>query len=452
MASSSSVRLGVVLAGLTAVNIYVFVFKKDMAVTGLMEASSMKGSLDGEQPKPFREDEAIAPESDNASAPGTLGGTTKGEASNNGRVVEGEIGKLDTLSVLLAREGFESVALTVSTALASKVDPRSIKPGDKFILTFDAEGAPEVFEYRPNPVDAYIVTRGENGTWNARHEQRKLEIRKASAGGTIRSSLYGAVQDAGESPGLVSLLVDLFAWDINFYIDTHPGDHFKIVIEKQYLDGQFYRYGKLLAAEYGGKVGTFRAFHFKDGNRDGYFDDKGQSIAKSFLKTPLRFVRISSKFDPKRFHPVLHKTRAHQGVDYAAPRGTPVWAASDGKVVEAQMKRGSGNTIVIKHSNGYATRYYHLDKFAKGLSAGQNVKQKQVIGYVGTTGLSTGPHLHFGLTQNGNFVDPLKLKSWRESPVSKKAAFMAAIQPHLGAFERLKTQLASAGTPRPAAQ
>ena len=144
---------------------------------------------------------------------------------------------------------------------------------------------------------------------------------------------------------------------MNFYIDTHPGDHWKVVIEKQYLGGQFYKYGRVLAAEYGGKVGTFRAFFWagKDAPRDRpgkYYDDQGQALSKSMLKTPLRFVRISSKFDRKRFHPILHVEKAHLGIDYAAPVGTPVWASASGRVVEVGMKRGSGNTIVLAHANG----------------------------------------------------------------------------------------------------
>jgi murein DD-endopeptidase MepM/ murein hydrolase activator NlpD len=263
------------------------------------------------------------------------------------------------------------------------------------------------------------------------------------AGGTVESSLYESVQKTGESTTLVGQLVELFAWDVNFYIDTHPGDHWKVLIEKQYLGGQFYKYGRVLAAEYGGKVGTFRAFFWagKDAPRDRpgkYYDAQGQALSKSMLKTPLRFVRISSKFDRKRFHPILHVERAHLGIDYAAPVGTPVWASASGRVVEAGMKHGSGNTVVIAHANGLNTRYYHLSKFARGLHAGQQVKQKDVIGYVGTTGLSTGPHLHFSVTKNGAFVDPSKLAVNRDAPVPDRGAFMAAVQPRIAAMKAMQ--------------
>lgn len=417
---SASLRLGFLLCGLTAVNVYVFYFKSDTSVHNLLEASAIASKLPGENSQVGTgngDDQVLGPAGAESTDPGTGGS----------RIVEGEIGKLDTLSTLLTREGFGSVAMTVPAALGELIDPRTIKPGEKYTLTFDEEGAPASFEYRPNAVDTYVVARKDDGSWRAEKAARDLEVRVETAAATIDTSLYGSVQAAGEAPALVSLMVDLFAWDINFYIDTHPGDHWKIVIEKQYLDGAFYRYGRLLAAEYGGRVGAFRAFYWKDGAQEGYFDEKGQSVAKTFLKSPLRFVRISSKFDHKRLHPVLHRTKAHLGVDFAAPPGTPVWAAASGKVVEARMKRGSGNTVVIRHNNGYGTRYYHLQKFARGLSEGQYVKQKQIIGYVGTTGLSTGPHLHFGLTQNGAFVDPLKVKGMRDRPVGRRAAYLSTI-------------------------
>ena len=316
----------------------------------------------------------------------------------------------------MAREGFGSAGANVIAALTKLVDPRSIRGGQKYIVRGGDDGTPDAFEYQPTPALRYLVERedGDEGSarrWTARKLEATVEIKIVEAGGTVESSLYESVQKTGESTTLVSQLVELFAWDVNFYIDTHPGDHWKVLIEKQYLGGQFYKYGRVLAAEYGGKVGTFRAFFWagKDAPRDRpgkYYDAKGQALSKSMLKTPLRFVRISSKFDRKRFHPILHVERAHLGIDYAAPVGTPVWASAGGRVVEAGMKHGSGNTVVIAHSNGLSTRYYHLSKFARGLRAGQQVRQKDVIGFVGTTGLSTGPHLHFSRDQKRRLRRP----------------------------------------------
>jgi murein DD-endopeptidase MepM/ murein hydrolase activator NlpD len=334
----------------------------------------------------------------------------------------------------------------VVAALSKLCDPKLIRGGQIYQVRLDDDGTPEAFEYQPTPVLRYVVEKNKDSSgWKARKLEQAVAVKSVEAAGVVESSLYESVQKAGEASALVSLLVELFAWDVNFYIDTHPGDHWKVVVEKQYLGGQFYKYGRILAAEYGGKVGTFRAFYWKSGERSGrsdtpgkYYDEHGQAIAKTMLKTPLRYVRISSKFDLKRFHPILHREKAHLGIDYAAPVGTPVWASAGGRIVEAEMKRGSGNTVVISHSNGLSTRYYHLSRFARGLRPGQTVRQKDVIGYVGTTGLSTGPHLHFSVTKNGAFVDPSKLQVSRDPSVPERGAFMDAIRPRLAMLKSLQ--------------
>jgi murein DD-endopeptidase MepM/ murein hydrolase activator NlpD len=372
----------------------------------------------------------------------------EGEADGDAQAgVEKTFAANDTLGQVMAREGFGGAGANVIAALSKLVDPRSIRGGQKYVVRAGDDGTPEAFEYQPTPALRYLVERDDGDEssaprWTARKLEATVEIKIVETGGTVESSLYESVQKTGESTTLVSQLVELFAWDVNFYIDTHPGDRWKVLIEKQYLGGQFYKYGRVLAAEYGGKVGTFRAFFWagKDAPRDRpgkYYDEKGQALSKSMLKTPLRFVRISSKFDRKRFHPILHVERAHLGIDYAAPVGTPVWASASGRVLEAGMKHGSGNTVVIAHSNGLATRYYHLSKFARGLRAGQQVKQKDVIGFVGTTGLSTGPHLHFSVTRNGAFVDPSKLAVNRDPPVPDRGAFLDAIRPRIAAMKAI---------------
>jgi murein DD-endopeptidase MepM/ murein hydrolase activator NlpD len=445
----SSLRLGLVLAGLTVVNVYVFFFRADTSVQKFMAPQSTERSLLDQKEEAIAE-AALPPEPGqkgrraSRGAGATIGapveaGNRVGESGAGGKIVEGKVGPNDTLGGILERDGFVGVAGAVVRALSRVFDPKLIKPGDDYVLTFDDEGVPESFEYAATPVTRYLVELGADGAWAARKVEQALEVKVEQAAGTIESSLYESVHKAGESSALVALLVDLFAWDINFYTDTHPNDHWKVVIEKQYHGGQFYKYGRLLAAEYGGRVGTFRAFYWAPNAQTPgrYFDDKGQSVAKSMLKTPLRFVRISSKFDRHRFHPVLHREKAHLGIDYAAPTGTPIWASMAGKVVEAQMKPGSGNTVVINHGGGLATRYYHLSRFAKGLKAGQTVRQKEVIGYVGTTGLSTGPHLHFAVTKNGAFVDPSKMQVTREAPVANRAAFFDAIRPRLAQLKAL---------------
>jgi murein DD-endopeptidase MepM/ murein hydrolase activator NlpD len=362
-------------------------------------------------------------------------------ATGEDGTIERKFGNAVTLSQVLAREGFGPGGPRVVAALSKLVDPKTIQPGQKYFVRNDDTGTPEAFEYQPSVVLRYIVERDDQGLWSARKAEQPVETRTIEAGGIVESSLYESVQKAGEATSLVSLLVELFAWDVNFYTDQHPGDHWKVVVEKQLLGGKFYKYGKLLAAEYGGKVGTFRAFYFagRSGKQPGhYYDERGQAISKTMLKTPLRFVRISSKFDLKRFHPILHVEKAHLGIDYAAPTGTPVWASASGRVVEVGLKRGSGNTIVLQHANGISTRYYHLSRYARGLHVGQQVKQKDVIGFVGMTGLATGPHLHFSVTKNGAFVDPNKMQINRDAPVGDRAGFQDVIRPRLVALRNIQ--------------
>ncbi len=366
------------------------------------------------------------------------------EADAHEDSVEKKFNNADTLGQVLAREGFGPAGPQVIAALAKLCDPRSIRGGQKYLVRLGEDGAPASFEYQSSPILRYLVEKDEEtGSWKGRKLEAAVELKTVAAGGVVDSSLYESVQKAGESTALVSLLVEQFAWDVNFYTDTHPGDHWKVVIEKQYLGGQFYKYGRLLAAEYGGKVGTFRSFFWagKGAPRDKpgkYYDDHGLAISKTMLKTPLRYVRISSKFDRKRFHPILHVEKAHLGIDYAAPQGTPVWASASGRVVEVGLKRGSGNTIVLAHANGLSTRYYHLSRYARGLHVGQLVRQKEVIGFVGMTGLATGPHLHFSVTKNGAFVDPSKLNVSRDAPVADRAAFMDAIRPRIAALKAIQ--------------
>jgi murein DD-endopeptidase MepM/ murein hydrolase activator NlpD len=508
----NSLRLGLLLAGLVGINVYVFFFNRGTAPREVLKPASMVKSAEGRKEEIVKQSAAQAavnprqPSPPRATGPGgakaTVGGaqgtpamqrqtqtktptqapaprplaaigppppasqaprpliqipfappdsdavSAKGareadsEDESDPRAAEKKIGAADTLGQVLAREGFGSAGGAVVAALSKLCDPKLIRGGQIYQVRLDDQGTPELFEYQPTPVLRYQVERGSGGAWKARKLEQAVDTRPVEAAGVVESSLYESVQKAGESSALVSLLVELFAWDVNFYTDTHPGDRWKVVVEKQYLGGQFYKYGRILAAEYGGRTGLFRAFYWKLGKSQTapgkYYDEHGQAIAKTMLKTPLRYVRISSKFDLKRFHPILHREKAHLGIDYAAPVGTPVWASAGGRVVEAEMKRGSGNTVVLSHSNGLSTRYYHLSRFARGLRPGQTVRQKDVIGYVGTTGLSTGPHLHFSVTKNGAFVDPSKLQVSRDPSVPERAAFLDAIRPRLAMLRSMQ--------------
>jgi murein DD-endopeptidase MepM/ murein hydrolase activator NlpD len=371
----------------------------------------------------------------------------------HGRRVEGKVQKNDTLGKILEREGLtRSEAAELAQALSGALDLKSIREGQVYALTLDDEGNVIAFEYRLSAAVVVRVERGASGKLQALRSETKTEIQVQEVSGVIVSSLYEAVRSRGESTELVADLADLFASDINFFIDTHEGDRFSLVVEKEYLNGEFWKYGRILAAEYHGNVGSYRAFWWKGEGvpRGAYFDENGRSLTKSLLKTPLKFARLSSGFNPKRMHPVLHRVKGHFGTDYAAPVGTPVWASAGGRVVSCAPAGGAGNLVVLDHGGGLRTYYMHLSRFAKGLRAGQAIEQKQVIGYVGTTGLSTGPHLHFGVQQNGTWVDSLKLAPRRASPVPRgsMAAFKATIAPQVTALARLRT----APVPAPAAK
>jgi murein DD-endopeptidase MepM/ murein hydrolase activator NlpD len=217
----------------------------------------------------------------------------------------------------------------------------------------------------------------------------------------------------------------VFAYDLDFYNDTHDGDTFRVIVEAEVHDTgttkELVKYRRVLAAEYAGKAGTFRTFLWTPPSAGGaakpsagrYFDADGESSEKTFLKTPLKFTRVSSGFDRKRMHPVLHTLRAHLGIDYAAPTGTPVWAAAPGTILERGPAGGAGNLVIVRHDGGIDTAYMHLSKFADGQKIGDHVAAKTVIGYVGATGLATGPHLHFGVRKDGTYIDPSQLAPLR---------------------------------------
>ena len=233
--------------------------------------------------------------------------------------------------------------------------------------------------------------------------------------GTIHDNLVSSMDDL-----LLALdLSDIFAWDIDFATDIRKGDTYKVVVEEQRLNGQFVKYGKILAAEFINNGRAHYAYRYEQDSKVDYFDRDGRSLKKAFLKAPLSFRRISSTFSRNRFHPVLKVYRPHLGVDYAAPRGTPVSTVGDGTVLEAGYKKGNGNYVKIKHPNGYITYYLHLDKIKQGVRRGAHVSQGQVIGTVGSTGYATGPHLDYRVKINDQFVNPLTLKLPPGVPVSK---------------------------------
>jgi murein DD-endopeptidase MepM/ murein hydrolase activator NlpD len=256
--------------------------------------------------------------------------------------------------------------------------------------------------------------------------------------GTIESSLFETVVKIGESERLAMQLAEIFAWDIDFFQDIQQGDSFEVVLEKRFRDGRPAGDGRLLAARFTNQDLVSQAFYFKDGKRSpDYYDENGHSLRKAFLKAPLSFSRISSGFTFHRRHPITHRVKAHPAIDYAAPKGTPIHTVCDGTIIFASYKRYNGNCVKVRHPNGWVTMYNHMSKFARNIRSGKRVAQGQVIGYVGSTGLSTGPHLDFRMYRNGVPVNPLKVKSPPARPVSavNMAAFRVMVADRVALME-----------------
>lgn len=337
----------------------------------------------------------------------------------------------ETLSHALGRHGITGDTVnTLVAALKGTLDMRSIRPGDAYTLVEDrAEGTKtagltslDAFEYRPKNSLAPVVIEATKKTAGTGYDVKKTETpvvsKVVALSGVVTSSLYNAMRDRGENIQLVNNFVDVFAWNVDFYRETQKGDRYKVIVEKQYAEGRFVGYGRVLAAEYVNAGEVHRGFRFKskDEKVHGTFDDKGESIERTFLKSPLEITRVTSNFG-QRFHPVLKSWRQHKGIDYGAPRGTPFWAVADGTVERAEYSSTAGNMIVLRHSNGYTSEYFHANAFAPGIRVGTKVRQRQVIGYVGNTGRSTGPHLHFGLLRANGHIDPAKQKFPSAKPV-----------------------------------
>ncbi len=301
-------------------------------------------------------------------------------------------------------------------ALKGVFDPRRSRPGDQLRIV-RRDGVVDFFDYRQNAEDEYQVRR-EGDRLVASKRPIEVEHRVELVSLEVESSLYEAALKKGEDPGIALLLSDVFAWDIDFYRDVQKGDLARAIVEKVVSKGRLLRYGDVLAASYqGSTVGQKRVFRYElpNGERS-YFLPDGASARKTFLKSPLKFAHVTSRFG-SRFHPILQYVKAHNGVDYGTPVGTPVWAVADGTVTKAGWEGGGGNTVCIRHANSMETCYLHLSRFGQGIRVGARVQQKQVIAYSGNTGMSTGPHLHFSLKRGGRYVNPLNQNFPRADPL-----------------------------------
>jgi murein DD-endopeptidase MepM/ murein hydrolase activator NlpD len=342
----------------------------------------------------------------------------------------------ETLAGLLHECAVLPNDITRAIAALQKIfDPRDLRAGHSIHVVVDSTGALHELLYRPSPEITVRVERETSGELTSRCDTLALTPEVFFLTGEVESTLYGAVLEGGETPELLLDFTDILQWDIDFLYETQRGDRFRILFEKLFValpDGkpEFVRYGRILGASYEPKPRLagqeekapekfFTAFYFKPHERGngGYFDRDGNSFQKTFLKSPLNYRRISSFFSFGRRHPILNKIRAHTGVDFAANHGTPVVASANGVVEEIGWKGGYGNCVVIAHKNHYTTLYGHLSRFAASLKVGDAVEQNQVIGYVGSTGLSTGPHLHYTMYLNGQAVDPLKIQPSSGDPI-----------------------------------
>lgn len=296
---------------------------------------------------------------------------------------------------------------------------RKVHPGRQYKIVFDESYQIDSFVYWIDDDNLLNIKRDENGFRSEKVEviyERRIE----QTGGMIKDNLIASIGEGRENLMLGLQLSDIFSWDIDFTSDIRNGDVFKIIAEGLYLDGEFRKYGDILSAEFQNNGKTYNAYRFEFDGKADYYDADGRSLKKAFLKAPLSFRRISSGYSKGRFHPVLKIYRPHHGLDYAAPAGTAVSAIGDGTVVFAGKKGQYGNLVIVKHPNGYKTYYGHLSKIGRGVKNGTKVEQGEIIGNVGSTGLATGPHLHYEVRINNRPVNPLTIKIPKGEPVSVK--------------------------------
>ncbi len=302
----------------------------------------------------------------------------------------------------------------------SVFDVRKIKSGENFAIfsTRDSFPEPKYFVYENSAVEYTIFELTD--TFGIYQGEKEVETRLSTACGEVESSLWNAMVENGQDPILALELSKIFAWTIDFF-GIQKGDRYRVIYDEQYVDSVSIGLGEIYAVEFDHYGDPNYAFRFEQDSIWDYFDEKGQSLRKTFLKAPLEYYRISSRFSNGRMHPVLRIRRPHHGVDYAAPKGTPVMSIGDGTVIaKAYQKRGGGNYLKVKHNSAYTTTYMHLSGYAKGISTGTRVRQGQVIGYVGATGLATGPHLDFRVHMYGKAIDPLKMKADPVAPVKEE--------------------------------
>ncbi len=394
------------------------------------------------EPEPAQ---AVAPADDDA--PEVTAALDEAEQSTDtatvaptNRVTSGQVQPNQFVAEILVEAGAtQGAADQCARALSGKFDFRKSRPGHAYQVEVDPEGQVLHFEYKAGPDEIYEVHL-KDGTYVGAQIEVTLHHEVVQVQGTIKVSLWEAFIASGESPNLAMSLADAFRYDIDFLNDTRKGDRFRFFVDKYTHEGELVRYGRIWAAEYvgstGSPVGTKRLFWWDKGKKAsrGYYDHEAHAAQRAFLRSPLKYTRVSSPFG-YRNHPILRRRHFHGGVDYAAPRGTPVQAVAEGKVTWAKVKGPAGKMVRIKHTGGYQSYYLHLSSI--NVRLGQTVSQSTVIGKVGSTGRSTGPHLDFRLKLNGKYINPRSNVAPRTKsvPRKEKKAYLRAIKTWQGRFK-----------------
>ena len=352
----------------------------------------------------------------------------------------------DTLNALFRRNNLDLGQLAMILRLPEAAPHLTrVMPGDEFLIEHDDGSL--VSLYRELDLTSGLkIRKEETGYFTAEIVDRPIEVKRRLAFGKIETSLFESATAAGLKDTLIMNLAGIFAWDVDFVLDIRGGDHYYILFEEIFQDGIYVTDGNIIAAEFNNNRRTFQAIRFvdKDGRSD-YYTPEGLSVRKAFVRAPVDFSRISSSFNPRRKHPILNTIRAHRGVDYAAPSGTPIKAAGDGKVIFRGKNNGYGNHIIVQHGGNITTLYAHMSRFHNSSRNGRRVAQGQTIGYVGMTGLATAPHLHYEYRLNGVHRNPRTVKLPKADPIKEeyRADFLAAARPILDELLQYKsTQVA----------
>lgn len=372
--------------------------------------------------------------------------------------VEFKLLRGETVTQVFQKLGLEGQEVRqAANALAESVDLRNLKAGNRYSAFFNPDSTLASFELTLAGSGRVEMTR-RGAAWESDWQpfERKVQLRGLK--GTLDGSLEGSIRAAGGASTLAYRMADIFQWDLDFARDLQRGDRFEVLYEEILLDGQFHAVGNILALVYRNKERLHEAYRY--GETGVYYDGEGRPLEKMFLRSPLRYSRVTSMFSKRRFHPVLKQYRPHYGVDYGAPVGTPVQVTASGTVVSAGWDRGGGNVVKVKHSGGYVTAYLHLSRFAPGIRSGARVRQGDIIAYTGATGLASGPHLDYRVKYRDQWIDPLSLKSVRDEPIPShklasfrayrdelKAAIANGAPETLGLPHRIATQLAANEAP-----